>query len=54
MHNLTAETIIFVVARHEFHVRQLQFLLKVSQYDLDVCHYISVCSINWNLTINPP
>ena len=27
----------------------LQFLLKVTLYDLNVCHYLSVCSINWNL-----
>ena len=28
---------------------KLQFLLKVTLYDLNVCHYLSVCSINWNL-----
>jgi len=27
---------------------KLQFLLKVTLYDLNVCHYLSVCSINWN------
>ena len=33
---------------------KLQFLLKVTLYDLNVCHYLSVCSINWNLPITPP
>ena len=29
----------------------LQFLLKVTLYDLNVCHYLSVCSINSDLSV---
>ena len=29
----------------------VQLLLKVNLYDLNVCHYLFVCSINWNLLI---
>ena len=31
---------------------EIMLFLKVTLYDLNVCHYLSVCSINWNLTVN--